>query len=960
MCKAWGTLLILTFLCCLWVAHGVRPQDELRDTELLGIDRSDEEQGLGEGEKTLRDPAACADLWTRLHQTACSVDHFKSLASTIAFSLECEFRRTNNLLDIIAALFERTYEAGVLAENSSGPLSYANTTACSPKACQNCLGMRWAMFEDRPMLMWPQPELTGASYSYPSETPRPLESLDELRVNKDAINDALRFACLGTGLDNFGKTGKFLFTPHLHNRLRYIGSDPAMVIGLWESDLKRAVEDHVQCQGLPMPKNLIDETLFRRFFNRSHKDDDVQIPTDDDEDLRMSWSPSRVRVNPYTNKSLIISQASRVAFKSESKPMGALVMDVNMSHLGEVLQSLSLSPSVYAVIVQKDGEVVMSTQRARDVIFVPNMTETGLKQPKNSSCIDDPDCRWIPRTSRAYTLHDAETYNRFSGMKFGSLLDKVFESKPSDCMAGVRHTSISLPKRRCETGCDHAVAYCSFTNVPEWALLIFTPAQELLTAASFAISDDEVTLEVDCGSKTSPVKEFELRNEGRVVLPFVVDGGKGASIGSVLVQPDKGILEPHETILLQVSYNMTICETSPSTDWTSEPTTSREIIRVTVDPDGKTECLPPPAMAKFHVRLQKPTFNSVAATLARHWTLLLSIIILLVIFILQRLIVRILRRYYGKIAKDSETLDKALHCTSTVSYPMVLLQASVFTELGKFVAHEEIIDRAVWLHTMEEIDRFIQTRKVIFCSHQWTAFSEPDPTGKQYKELVMAVDALCSDRGWSKDSTYVWLDYSSIPQRHAGLQTLAINSLTVYAAKVSAFIVVAPEIQHADLEEVCDSSTYQRRAWCRAEQLSHLLVKSDENMFLAESGRLTKLSEEWLGQSVQVFQGDMTCCRRKHVGMQLCDRERLVVAMLGIWAQLCKRIARPEDMQDADHARFVKIHGMVMERLDEVFPATFNFVTETGKKERPLFGRLLQRLSDRLADPEDEEDEEED
>ena len=35
----------------------------------------------------------------------------------------------------------------------------------------------------------------------------------------------------------------------------------------------------------------------------------------------------------------------------------------------------------------------------------------------------------------------------------------------------------------------------------------------------------------------------------------------------------------------------------------------------------------------------------------------------------------------------------------------------------------------------------------------------------------------------ASEETYVWLDYSCIPQRHRPSQTAAINSLTVYAAK---------------------------------------------------------------------------------------------------------------------------------------------------------------------------------
>ena len=81
----------------------------------------------------------------------------------------------------------------------------------------------------------------------------------------------------------------------------------------------------------------------------------------------------------------------------------------------------------------------------------------------------------------------------------------------------------------------------------------------------------------------------------------------------------------------------------------------------------------------------------------------------------------------------------------------------------------------------------VMVPQVIFMSHQWTAFAEPDHDGarpslscfsralkpclqrncrgKQYEQMVMAVEEVMKKWKWQETTTYVWLDYSSIPQR---------------------------------------------------------------------------------------------------------------------------------------------------------------------------------------------------
>lgn len=303
-----------------------------------------------------------------------------------------------------------------------------------------------------------------------------------------------------------------------------------------------------------------------------------------------------------------------------------------------------------------------------------------------------------------------------------------------------------------------------------------------------------------------------------------------------------------------------------------------------------------------------------------------------------------LRRHYKQYQKNNRRrelkIEQALESRSSLLFPMVLIGAAAFKALKELTSHENLRKVTLWLNTTEEIEAF--AGDIIFISHQWTAFASPDPTGTQFKAMTMAIDTICSEKKWKEADTYVWLDYLSIPQEHRNCQTMAINSLTTYAANVSAFVIVAPPVTHADLEDMCDKETYQRRAWCRAEQLSHYMACGKDHMYLAEGTELTSLTDEWLEQALHVFEGELTCCRRKHVGMEQCDKQYLVIPMLGLWAKVWCKKHRTNSQTDAE------IHSRMSDRLTEIFPTTFEYVTEHDTKEVELFGTLVSDMENRL------------
>ncbi len=136
--------------------------------------------------------------------------------------------------------------------------------------------------------------------------------------------------------------------------------------------------------------------------------------------------------------------------------------------------------------------------------------------------------------------------------------------------------------------------------------------------------------------------------------------------------------------------------------------------------------------------------------------------------------------------------------------------------------------------------------------------------------MVGALRELATEKGWNEDlkDIFVWVDYSCIPQANASVQNLAIRSLAVYASSATYFIICAPDTHHTDLNDVCDLSTYQKRMWCRAEQVCHSLRNGTGGMFLAKGKpgafEFSPVHSDFFTESLRVFHGELTCCRCEH------------------------------------------------------------------------------------------------
>ena len=310
------------------------------------------------------------------------------------------------------------------------------------------------------------------------------------------------------------------------------------------------------------------------------------------------------------------------------------------------------------------------------------------------------------------------------------------------------------------------------------------------------------------------------------------------------------------------------------------------------------------------------------------------------------------------------TLNEATRSLGQLDYPLHLVRADEFVKEKQLMRHEVLrnMHRLTVLDNLVDVEAFMEARnQVVFFSHQWTAFDVPDPNNTQYEAMVDALHELAKQTGWdSLEPVFVWVDYSCIPQANRSIQNLAIRSLAVYASSATHFVVIAPDTPHTNVSDmVCDLDTYQRRMWCRAEQVCHSMRNGTDGMFLAttkpgDSGdvNVCAVRPDFFRDSLRVFDGELTCCRFEHKGMESCDRQSLVVPILGLYGELY-RAAYEGGKEGGANMSVVKDFLEKIETQQEaIFPRTFKRVMWRKNKriteEVLLFGDLIERMRERI------------
>merc|ERR1712166_310626 len=275
-------------------------------------------------------------------------------------------------------------------------------------------------------------------------------------------------------------------------------------------------------------------------------------------------------------------------------------------------------------------------------------------------------------------------------------------------------------------------------------------------------------------------------------------------------------------------------------------------------------------------------------------------------------------------------LDASLEASQHLDYPVTLVSANDFIAHGQLKQHEDVRDQnqLVFKDSLAKVAVFKKTYKIVFFSHQWTAWTEPGHTSKQYKAMVEA-----------------------------------IHTLTAYSSVADAFIAVCPDLEHKETGANVGMESYKHRMWCRAEQACFALKNGCDNMWMCtekerapgdESKRLTlnveRMGTEWLEVVLEVFGGNATCCERKHVGMENCDRQALVVPLLSLYSEW---YAAQDVVNTVNPLRVVNNVSQMFERVEmkkKMFPTTFGFTNADGSiTQHDLFANLIVEMEKYLT-----------
>ena len=278
-----------------------------------------------------------------------------------------------------------------------------------------------------------------------------------------------------------------------------------------------------------------------------------------------------------------------------------------------------------------------------------------------------------------------------------------------------------------------------------------------------------------------------------------------------------------------------------------------------------------------------------------------------------------------KNAADYAEVLRAVEEVGSLGCPMVLIGARDFLELEKLVCYEDLRDagKLVVLDSLEQVHDFRESNRIVFYSHQWPGWSEPDDERRsQLRAMQGAARSMLKMKG--EKTLFVWVDYICVSQRHTKAQWMAVSSLPVYVLMVDTFIIIAPDATHRDTKDVCGLSTYTRRGWCRLEMLAKACGSGFQNMYSVEGTgtSLRRLSQEDFEHlSMNVFDGDFTV--RSDMG-------KLVLPILGLYSLI---------LRQSSEAKIEGIFNHKQKNKDRFFPQSY--MAQDEHTEQPVKRRLF-------------------
>ena len=182
--------------------------------------------------------------------------------------------------------------------------------------------------------------------------------------------------------------------------------------------------------------------------------------------------------------------------------------------------------------------------------------------------------------------------------------------------------------------------------------------------------------------------------------------------------------------------------------------------------------------------------------------------------------------------------------------------------------------------------------------------------------------------------------WSHVPQANPTQQKVAINSLPSFSSCVDNFVVVAPSTVHTSTGLTCDLASFHARCWCRAEIAGCWARNGTEDIYISTESGITRLfpggeDDPLNKEAIDVFDGDLTCCRLGHPDAMPCDREALVRPMLGLFHEIYRN--RHGSRRDA--------WAVLEPRISTLYPRSFDW-KHTGvdgdiTERAPLLGDLI-------------------
>ncbi|KAL1520672.1 hypothetical protein AB1Y20_022242 [Prymnesium parvum] len=318
--------------------------------------------------------------------------------------------------------------------------------------------------------------------------------------------------------------------------------------------------------------------------------------------------------------------------------------------------------------------------------------------------------------------------------------------------------------------------------------------------------------------------------------------------------------------------------------------------------------------------------------------------VLLVLLIVGWMLDRTRRRQVARMEAARidvlrQQVKASVESAGSLAFGMVLVNARDFLRHQRFIPHESLRDASELkvLDTISMAREFSRDQTIIFFSHQWLSWDLPDPERVHYTCMANVVKNLAKKQALENlSASWVWVDYSCMPQLNPTTLSLAVSDLSEVAALATYFVVIAPPAVHLDTQQLCDMETYQRRGWCRLEQFSYVCTGKTDSMLISTGGETETFAPyisqpaQWKQQALEVLLGEYTCCQRSDnhtVGDKPCDKDKLKPALLRMY------------MKAICHLPPCPLRKQLIERDRQIFPA-HDFEDDILKLAREKFNEM--------------------